>query len=164
MTVQRPVINDYLEFVKGIEDKRQSLLKDTGGITALVDNPQVDISGDPLGSLKKEFGNHLTAWQSLLRQFDARPSSPECAEFAGAYRGVISAEAKGIRRLSLAVNGINANSVESLQQALNDLEQLMTDGSLQGDVDKAIALANTKLTDICTRSGIVKPFQVKKEN
>jgi hypothetical protein len=166
---------DYLEFVKQIEASRQALLKDTS--RALSMNTQAkglenmigwvmddqDAAADPLADVKKELGTHVQNWQGLIQQFNSRRPPAACAEFAGAYFEGLTSEVTTMSRISMVINSINLSSVDSMQQALSQLQQMKGDPNLQGNIDKSVGNADAKLTELSARIGIEKPFEVRKE-
>jgi len=165
---------DYLKFVEETEKARQALLRDTsralamttsaGGIEKMLDWVMDESDqADPLSDLKKELGIQAQNWQALLRQFDSRPAPPAAADFGGAYRAAVASEAYAMGRVRTVVNDINVSSKESMQQALSGLQQMKSDPNTQGNIDKAVELADAKLGELSNRIGIEKPFKVKKE-
>lgn len=170
-----PEVLEYLEFVRQVEAARHTLLKDTGRALSMTTNAKGlenmigwvmgddSVPADPLADLKKELGIHLNNWQMLIRHFDTKKPPAACVDFAGAYRMGLSNEVEAMRRVSILVNGINLNSTESMSQALTQLQGMKSDPNLQGNIDQAVESADSKLAELCSRLGIQKPFDVKKE-
>ncbi|HPP74297.1 MAG TPA: hypothetical protein PLU88_04125, partial [Armatimonadota bacterium] len=170
-----PEVLEYLEFVRQVEAARHTLLKDTGRALSMTTNAKGlenmigwvmgddSVPADPLADLKKELGIHLNNWQMLIRHFDTKRPPAACADFAGTYRMCMSSQAEAMRRVSTLVNGINLNSTESMSQALTQLQGMKSDPNLQGNIDQAVESADSKLAELCSRLGIQKPFDVKKE-
>ncbi|MBI2844394.1 MAG: zinc ribbon domain-containing protein [Armatimonadetes bacterium] len=180
---------DYLKSVQKIEAYRQALLQDTaralamatgvGAINAMlgwIDESQAE-RADPYADLKNEVGRQITQWQNLVRNFDGiplpRPPGPggdplgayrACAEFAGAYRAGLTGEINAMYRIVHVVAGINVNSTQSMQDAVTQLQRMKSDPNTQGNIDKAIERADYALSDLSSRIGIEKPFEVKKES
>lgn len=168
---------DYLEFVKQIEASRQALLKDTSRALSMTSTSQAkglesmigwvmddqEAAADPLADLKKELGTHVQNWQTLVQHFDSRRAPAACAEFAGAYREGLTSEVTTMYRISTIINGINLTNLESMQQSLEQLQQMKGDPNLQGNIDRAVGNADTKLAELSARVGMEKPFEVKKE-
>lgn len=166
---------DYLNFAKGIEAQRQTLLRDTSravtmsqskGLSTMIDWAMDDSSStpaDPLAEVKKELSGQVTNWQSLLKQFEAKPSPQSCSEFATAYRQGLTSETSAMDRIVGIMNGINMTSSDSMQGALSSLNQMKAE-NVQGNIDTAVQTADTKLGELCSRYGIAKPFDVKKES
>jgi len=171
-----PDVLEYLEFVRQVEAARQKLLKDNGRALSMVSTAFAknlenmigwveddSVPVDPFADVKKEHGIHLNNWQMLIRHFDTKRPPAACADFAGTYRMGLSSEAEAMRRVSTLVNGINLNSTESMSQALTQLQGMKSDPNLQGNIDQAVESADSKLAELCSRLGIQKPFDVKKE-
>lgn len=166
---------DYLEFVKGIEARRQALLRDTGRALSMTSGAgtialmltwlDMDEDGreDPLLGLKQELSIHISNWYQLVKDFDSRPAPEQCAQFAGAYRTGLTTEVTQIYRIASLVVGIDVTSVQSMQSAVANLQQLKSDPNTQGVIDQSIDNANAKLAELSTQLGIEKPFDIKKE-
>jgi hypothetical protein len=167
---------DYLAFVKWVEERRRALLQDTGRALSMttgasmidqmldwLDTEGSSAPADPLADLKKELGTHVRNWQVLIGQFDSRPAPPLCAEFGGSFRAVLTTEASAMSRIDLIVGGINVTSRPSMEESVGNLQKMKADPSTQGNIDKSVELADAKLGELCSRTGIEKPFKVKKE-
>jgi hypothetical protein len=165
-------VRDYLEFVKQINTHREKLVTESQGANKWVDefmgklvdnltNPDSDL----LEPVKKHMAEELADWQALLQQFDSRPSPPASAEFAGAFREVIARQTAASLKV---VAGLNSNKLgddsESLNNLLSLLQSMKSEIGPGGAVDKSIDNANSKQTELCSRYGVDKIFEVKKEN
>jgi len=171
---------DYLEFVKQVESRRQQLLKDTTRAVALAagqaqadslmdlidmaldDSPQAQ-RPKRATSVENEINRQYSNWMDLIRYFDSKSAPPQCAEFAGSYRQVLTNEASGISTIGSVLSRTNWADYESVKRSLQQLQNMKNDPNLQGRIDNAVESADSKLSDLCRYYGITKPFDVKKE-
>lgn len=172
---------DYLEFVKGIEAKRQKLLGDTTRAVSLAAGQaqaesildMINMTMDDTGkaeqepkkvtSVEKELGAQINNWNGLIREFDSKPAPQQCAGFAGAYRIVIVTETVRMSAIMNTIARVNWSDMESVKKALSDLQSMKGDPNLQGGIDKAVESADGSLAGLCSQYGIQKSFEVKKE-
>lgn len=169
----------YLNFVKKVEDHRRMLLKDqatglllssqVGEAQSLMDeinmasNPDDTKTPDPLKSTKNELNRQYKNWASTLQYFDEMAAPPECRQFSGAYRKVLSTETKEIGYLASSFNSMNIMSLNSMNKLLSGLEKMKSDPSVQGNIDKAAVNANASLNSLVAEYSMNKPFNVKVE-
>lgn len=170
---------DYLEYVKGVEEHRQMLLKDTtdaltmaaasGAAQNLMDlidmamDPDGAKARDPLAETKKELTRQYINWFNTLKYLDKKPAPPECREFAGAYRDVLYRETDAIGRITAGMKNVDFTDPKDMSKMLKALQGMKADPSIQANIDKSADNADGKLNALVAQYDMEKPFDVPRE-
>jgi len=170
---------DYLNFVKGVEEHRQKLLKDTtdaltmaasgGGTQSMLNmidmamDPEGKEAMDPLAETKAELNRQYKNWLSTLQYFDQKPAPPECRDFSGAYRSVLYNESKALGEIAAGFNSVNVMDPNDMKKLLSVLQKMKNDPKIQAGIDESADTADAKLGSLVAYYGMEKPFDVPRE-
>lgn len=175
-----PEVTDYLKFLKAVEESRQALLKDTTRAlqmsagtaqaqsmidmidNAMDDSPKAD-KPKKADAVQNELDKQIGNWSTLVQQFDRKPAPQQCTDLAANYRLVLTNEAGSMSKILNVVKTTDWSNLQSIQKSLTELQNMKNDPNLQGNIDKAVETSDGKLAEVCTKFGITKPFDVKKE-
>lgn len=169
---------DYLDFVKGIEEHRQRLLRDTqtafaigataksmqglDGLLEMLDDEGSDKAKDPLIDTKNELNRHYANWVSTVNYFDQRKPPQECRDFAAYYRQVIYNEAVTIGQIVNTMSSSSDYSSRDVTKIIANLQGIMK-GDAQKNIDTSVEYADTSLDNLVSNYDMQKPFSVTKE-
>ena len=155
-----PDVAAYLQFLKGIEDRRVGLANDTSGATAMLQTAhqmQADQS-DPdqqsqtapnnVSKISQGFTDYNTKWQTLVGDFRARNAPPACTGLANQYYNFLIGYAKVMSQLQVALlNG--------------DIGAAMGAQGAQKQINAQALQADDELAQLCARYRAPKPFSIQ---
>jgi len=161
------VVN-YLNYVKGVENHRQMLLKDTtNGLTMTAETETAENglkeAYDGVQNAKDELNRQYGNWLNTLSYFDKKPAPPECREFSAAYRDVLYKETAALGQIWAGFNSVNIMNPQDMQKLLNVLQAMKRDPSIQTNIDTAADTADGSLGKIVSNYDMQKPFSVPRE-
>lgn len=155
-----PDVAAYLQFLKGIEDRRIALSNDTSGATAMLGvarqmqanqsdpDDQSQTAQGNVNKISSGFTDYNTKWQTLVGDFRSTPAPAPCTGLANQYFTFLTGYAKVISQLQVALlNG--------------DLGAAMSAQGAQRQINADALQADDQLSQLCARYNAPKPFSIQ---
>jgi hypothetical protein len=168
--VPAPVINtaaidDYLRFVKRIEEQKMALTKQelasalasqAGSLAKQAEAATDDQkSKEYLPTMAHESAATEPAWDNLTKTFAARVPPPECVSLRDAYYAYLGkVEAQFVK-----LHSAYAEAQSDPGKALNTLTSMQ--GTASVEADNAARAADDALDDICRKYSLRKEFKIE---
>lgn len=161
---ERPIeIEDYLKFLKEIENTKQRLIRSqTGEALKMLTRAQTlratieeETYNDTFKGINNTMNYQAEDWNKLTTQFQSKAPPAACQELHDKYYDHLGKLQTIIMQVNDAMNAVNKNP----QEALGKLTQLQGKASI--DMDEAIRKADDSLSDVCSKAGIRKDFDVR---
>ena len=151
-----PEVIEYINFVKGIEERRKSMRVDF--------SPALDMLKDAYGAqlglalddseeqtppkVNKGYSDYIQNWNQLVQTFDRVQPPEPCRQFAGAYRQALGSYVSAMSKIQVAM-------------AQNDINTLMAMRSrAQPDIDVQLRQADRQLAELTKRYRLEKTFTI----
>jgi hypothetical protein len=152
-----PEVVQYLQFVKGIELRRQNMRTDF--------NPALDMLKSAYGSqlgldmdeddsatknkVNKGYSKYVQDWNQVLRDFNSVQAPEPCRDFAAAYQTALSNYVVTMVKIQVALS----------QQDINTLMAMK--GKAQRPIDQSLKQADQQLENVTKRYKLEKDFSVE---
>ncbi|MCS6776559.1 MAG: zinc ribbon domain-containing protein [Chloroherpetonaceae bacterium] len=160
----RPVdIEDYLAFLKQIEQEKQILIRkqlknalvmlaQAKALSATIEEEHYD---QAFGNLTQGMSYNANEWEALTRKFVERIPPASCIDLRNKYLDQLSKVQAMILEVNDALNKVQSDPA----RALDILTQMQ--GRASAEADEAIFKADQALADVCDRYKIRKDFDIK---
>jgi len=161
---ERPIaIEDYLKFLKEIENSKQRLIRSQTGealkMMTMAQTLKATIETEEYNSTFKDLNNTMNFqaedWNKLTSQFQTRTPPAACQELHDKYYDHLGKMQTMMMQVNDAMNAVSSNP----QDALKRLTQLQGKASIE--MDEAIRKADESLEDVCSKAGIRKDFDIR---
>ena len=152
-----PEVIQYLQFVKGIELRRQNMRTDFNPALDMMKSAYASQLGlDPdegdssaKNKVTKGYSQYVQDWNQVLRDFNAVQAPEPCREFAAAYQLALSNYVITMIKIQVALS----------QQDINTL--IAMKGKVQRPIDQSLKQADQKLEQVTKRYKLEKDFTVE---
>lgn len=158
-----PDVAAYLQFLKGIEERRVALSNDTSGATAMLSiahqmqanqsdqsdsTQQSQTAANGTAQISQGFSAYNQKWQTLVAQFRSRTPPPACTMLASEYWKFLGGYAQVLSQLQVALLNGNLGAAMSAQGA-------------QAQINQQALQADGALSQLCQRYNAPKPFNIQ---
>lgn len=160
----RPVdIEDYLAFLKQIEQEKQVLIRKQlkGALLMLAQAKALSATieeqeyNQTFGNLTQGMSYNAEEWEALTRKFVERTPPASCVDLRNKYLDQLGKVQAMILEVNDALNKVQSDPA----RALDILTQMQ--GRASAEADEAILKADQALADVCDRYKIRKDFDIK---
>ncbi len=158
-------IDDYLRFVKGIEDQKMAITKQelaealtssAGQLAKQAEAASDDVkSKEYLPGVAHESSGLEHEWDDLSKTFGARVPPPSCVSLRDAYYAYLGKVQSMFYKFHSALAGAQTDPSKAIS-ALTGMQ-----GTASAEADTAARTADDALYDICRKYNLRKDFDIK---
>ncbi len=159
-------IDDYLKFVKRIEQKKQVLMRAQLGDALLMLTQVKGLSAtieekdytDAFKNMKTTMQKNSSDWNALTQEFNGRQPPSACVDLRNKFLDQLGK----IQASLFAVNDAISHVQTDPSSVLHDLTQMQ--GKSSADVDASIEAADSALADVCDKYRLKKDFSISSDS
>lgn len=156
-------IDDYLKFLKRIEQKKQALIRTQTGDALLLLTQAKGLSAtieekdynDAFKNMNGTMQKNSQDWNALTQEFTNRQPPPACVDLRNKFLDQLGK----IQAAIFAVNDALAHVQTDPSSVLHSLTQMQ--GKTSADVDASIEAADSALSDVCDKYRLKKDFDIR---
>ncbi|HLK56179.1 MAG TPA: zinc ribbon domain-containing protein [Chthonomonadaceae bacterium] len=157
-------IEDYLRFLKDVEERKISLLNKQTADIMMLQGQQLGMQADAatnddqhyLEDIRKQLSDMQKPWDDLAAYFNNRTPPASCRDLHDKYYDQLGKVEGMIMQIPTAISKANSGDPSAALQALQNMK-----GSSSNDADGAARLADNALADVCDRYHLHKEFSVR---
>ena len=154
---------DYLKFLKGVERRKEALIrKETGDALLMLDDVKALSGSIDDSTYNKTFkgvsGNTTSMaddWNSLTEYFNSVPPPVACQQLHDRYYDHLGKIQGMLSQVQDALSKVGSNSGDAIHELSN------MQGKSSADADAAIQKADDALAAVCTEYQIPKDFSIR---
>ncbi|MDE2127088.1 MAG: zinc ribbon domain-containing protein [Armatimonadetes bacterium] len=154
---------DYLKFLKGVERRKEALIrKETGDALLMLDNVKALSGSIDDSTYNKTFqgvsGNTTSMaddWNSLTQYFNSVPPPVACQQLHDRYYDHLGKIQGMMAEVQDALGKVGSNAPDAIHELSN------MQGKASADADTAIQKADDALAAVCSEYQIPKDFSVR---
>ncbi len=156
-------IDDYLKFLKRIEQKKQTLIRKQTGDALLMLTQAKGLSGtieekdynDAFKNMNDNMRKNSAEWNELTQEFNSKQPPSSCVDLRNKFLDQLGK----IQASIFAVNDALAHVQTDPSSVLHSLTQMQ--GKTSADVDTSIEAADSALADVCDKYRLKKDFDIR---
>lgn len=156
-------IDDYLKFLKRIEQKKQALIRTQTGDALVMMTQAKGLNGtieekdynDAFKNMNATMQKNSQDWNALTQEFNNRRPPAACVDLRNKFLDQLGK----IQAAIFAVNDALAHVQTDPSSVLHALTQMQ--GKTSADVDASIEAADSALSDVCDKYRLKKDFSIR---